>query len=129
MRTEHRIEFHKLVDGRRTARFHVHEDVSASVEKLLRQDGYEQVHHGNCRSVVVLGLVDTETYAERIKNHGAKPIGDKDRCFASARAASQHFGVNKDAVSIALKRAKDRGEDLAVVVGVTIGWVDEVGGN
>jgi hypothetical protein len=124
---EDQIEFHKLVNGRRVARFTVSEKISPDVEQLLRDKGFEHQHHANCRPVMIWGEINHELYNQRMANHGAKPIHEK--WFPSARAASLHFGLNPTAVSIALSQAKERGEDVAVVAGVPVRWADEVTGD
>jgi hypothetical protein len=120
------IEFRKLVNGRSAARFTVSESDSASVEQLLREKGHEHRHHGNCRPVLILDIND-EVYAERVRHHGARPI--QERWFPSASALSIHLGLNRHAVSQALQLAKQRGADVTIVAGLTVGWADEVGGN
>jgi len=124
---EQHVEFHMIVNGRRAARFAVSAEAATEVERLLRTQGYERKYHGNCRAVMIWGDINHDVYGERIENHRAKEI--TNLWFPSARAASLHFGLNPDAVSLALHKSAKRGEQVAVVAGVPICWADEVGGN
>ena len=126
--TEPHIEWRKYVDGRVVGRFIVTEAAVPEIEALLRDKGFEQTNHGNCKAVIIWGDVDEEAYAERVRDHGATPLGDK-KSFHSAREASLFFACNPNTVSQALKLARERGEDVAVVVGVPLRWRNSVGGD
>ena len=123
---EPRIEFHKLVNGRRAARFAVSQQTADAVELLLCKMGHARERHANGKPVMIDGNPNLEVYELRMAKHGAKPI--EDWWFPSADAASRHFGYRYNEVAQALKRAKQRGEEFAVVAGVPVCWAGEVAG-
>ena len=120
------VEYQKRENGKLLTRFVANGENVAAIDKFLGEICQASEVHGNSRAVAVWGTVDEEKYDRRINNNGAKPI--TDRTFPSAKLASFHFGYRWNAVGQALNRARERGENVAVVGGVPVMWADEVPG-
>ena len=120
------ISYEKHVGAKRVKRFTATPVRAKRIDQMLGRLAEPVTQHGNARQVLIAGPINEETYRERIEKHGAKEITES--IFASATAASEHFGYAYSAVAQELSKAKRRGEDIAVVGGVPVQWADEAGG-
>jgi hypothetical protein len=121
------IDYEKRMNGKLLARFHAQERYVEQIDSLLKAVCRLAETHGNSRAVIIWGEIDEETYRKHREEFGGQEI--TEHSFPSARAASRHLGYTWDAVSQALQRAAERGEDIASVAGVPFRWADKIAGN
>jgi hypothetical protein len=118
--------YEKRVGGRLVAKFIAPINHDSRIDNLLHELCRPCDGGGNSRPVVVCTVVDQAEYDQRIRENAARPL--TQYTFPSAMAASKHFGYGHNAVVQALHKAKGRGDNVAVVAGLQVGWLDEMPG-